>query len=138
MTLPECVNAWLEATGKKQNAVAKKAGLKASQVSEIASGKINPRWSAVEKLAKGFGVSPAKFLAGPPRPEGSGDEHVSSGGSGAGLADSLRRALTEFEQTGQYPKDWRGDIMLAIFALTRALQQPNVAAESERQDRKAQ
>lgn len=136
VTLTECVNLWFEATGKRQNAVAKDAGMAASKVSEIATGKNpDPQWSTVERLAKGFGVTPARFLQGPPSPEGL--THGESGG-GTALADSLRRTLAQYEETGQFPKDFRGDIMLAIFTLTRALQRAADSGESATENRKAQ
>lgn len=137
VTLPECVNAWLKSTGIMQNVVAERAGLKPSQISEIAAGKIDPRWSTIEKLALGFGVSPSAFLAGP-RLEGDfRHEHVGNESGGSGLADSLRRALADYEQTGQFPNDWRGDIMLAIFTLTRALQRPAATGGAEGQVKQA-
>lgn len=136
VTLTECVNLWLEASGKKQNAVAKAAGMAPSKVSDIVTGRNpDPQWSTVERLARGFGVPVARFLEGP-RLEGSTGHGESSGGTA--LADSLRRTLAQYEATGQFPNDYRGDIMLAIFTLTRALQRASDPGELEAQDRKAQ
>jgi transcriptional regulator with XRE-family HTH domain len=127
VTLPECVNAWLEATGKKQNAVAKDAGLKPSQVSEIAAGKINPRWSAVEKLAKGFGVSPAKFLAGPPRPEKATGHERLGGERNPILSDRFAVLLSALDVETPAEDSWRGDVLKAVAALNRALRRPDPA-----------
>jgi transcriptional regulator with XRE-family HTH domain len=135
--LAECVNAWFESTGRKQNAVAEKAGMLPSKISEIVNGKNDdPQFSTIEKLAKGFGVTVSRFLEGPPGSESeAGHEQVSRGG--AGLADSLGRALREYEQTGQVPKDWRGDVLVAIFALTRALQRPSATEDAGGQTQEA-
>jgi transcriptional regulator with XRE-family HTH domain len=135
VTLTECVNQWFAVTGKKQNVVARDAGMSPSKVSDIVTGRnTDPQWSTVERLARGFGVPIARFLEGP-SPEGSGGHGESSGGTA--LADSLRRALASYEATGQFPEDWRGDIMLAIFTLTRALQRPTAAADAPRQTKQA-
>lgn len=139
VTLAECVNVWFKATGRKQNDVAKRAGMLPSKISEIVNGKNDdPQFSTVEKIAKGFGVPVARFLEGPPGLEGdSRHEHVGNDGGGARLADSLGRALREYEQTGQVPNDWRGDVLVAIFALTRALQRPEPASDTGGQVKEA-
>lgn len=119
-----------------QSEVAGKAKMKLSQLQRILAGEnLRPQVDTLERIAATRGKTIEDVFA---RPGASGHEHIGGNGSGAGLADSLRRALHQYEATGQFPNDWRGDIMLAIFTLTRALQRPSVAAEPERQAREAQ
>lgn len=117
-------------------AIADAADMKAPQLQKIANGTTkNPGVVVLERIAHAMGVL-LEDLVAEPRPEGTaGHEH--GVGGGAGLADSLRRALADYEKTGQFPNDWRGDIMLAIFTLTRALQRPTAAGGVEGQAKQA-
>lgn len=128
--LPECVSSWFEATGKKQNAVAKKAGMLASKVSEIATGKNpDPQWSTVVKLAQGFGVPLHVFLEGPPSSDTSdGDDDRPREGS-AVLEQLL---LQRLDAEAPAEDTLRGDILRAQAALdsaqaalNRALRRPD-------------
>jgi transcriptional regulator with XRE-family HTH domain len=117
-------------------AIADEAGMKSPQLQKIANGTTeDPGVATLARVARAMGLT-LEQLVSTTRPEG-------EAGHGArepeGLADSLRRAVAGFEQTGQFPPDWRGDVMLAIFTLTRALQRPvAVAAEPPRQAKKAE
>lgn len=119
VTLAERLTAWIEFTGKQQNVIADRGGLKPSQVSDIALGKVDPRWSSVEKIAKGLGVSLAEFLDGPPRPE-------EDAGHGEGPQREafaiLAQLVADVDATTQGDNTWRGDIFRAIAVLHRALQ----------------
>lgn len=124
VTLQECVNGWFTATGKKKNSVAKKAGMKPSQISDIVSGRNpDPQFSTVERLARGFELSTTAFLRGP-RPE-----------EDPGHAESrLHRHLEEIERANvldelydnlveKYPttdETWRGDVQRAQAAVAEA------------------
>jgi len=121
-----------------QQALAEAAGMDGSKLSRIENNKpVNLTLKTIERLAVALKV-PVRELFTEPRPEqGGGRESGASASGGEGLADSLRRAIADYEATGQFPGDWRGDIMLAIFALTRALQRPTAAAEPEGQAKQA-
>jgi transcriptional regulator with XRE-family HTH domain len=49
--------------GLTQRAVADESGIKASYISRLESGEVNPTVSTMEGLAKGLGVDSSKFLA---------------------------------------------------------------------------
>jgi transcriptional regulator with XRE-family HTH domain len=126
VTLTECVNSWFEATGIKQNVVADRAGMAPTKISEIVNGKNpDPQWSTVEKIARGFGVSLAEFLAGP-RPKESGRVERPEGDP---LFAALAQGLTELDANTPAEDSWRGDILKAIAVLNRALRRGGAAGE---------
>lgn len=58
---------WKDATGVLQKVIAARAGMKENKLSAIAVGKNrNPTLDTLERIARGFGVPLAEFLAGPP------------------------------------------------------------------------
>lgn len=111
--------------------------MESPQLQKIANGTTeNPGVVVLTRIAHAMGML-LEDLVTESRPEKAGHENNHGIGGGAGLADSLGRALREYEQTGQVPKDWRGDVLVAIFALTRALQRPEPVAESGGQVKEA-
>lgn len=116
-------------------AIADAAEMESPQLQKIANGTTeNPGVVVLTRIAHAMGML-LEDLVAESRPEGqTGHEAV---GSSSGLADSLGRALREYEQTGQVPTDWRGDVLVAIFALTRALQRPADSADSRGQAKEA-
>lgn len=109
-------------------AIADAAGMESPQLQKIANGATkNPGVIVLTRIAHAMGITLGDLVT-ETRPGKAG--HGPEGRGDSGLADSLRRALATYEQTGQFPDDWRGDIMLAIFTLTRALQRQGAAGES--------
>lgn len=135
-----------EARGHSQDKLSDLTGVSKGDISrhERNDEKSNPSVAALVRIALALHVpmtalfeSVGSFI---PRSEGEtghAGSAVGNTGGGAGLADSLGRALREYEQTGQIPKDWRGDVLVAIFALTRALQRPESAADAGGQTKEA-
>lgn len=107
------VNAWLKHTGMKKGVVAKRAGIAASKFSPMISGDGDPRWSTVEKIARGFNVTVAAFVAGPPRRKGGSVDADRTPG------DPLLAEL--LEQAASREGTWTSDVSEAISALVRAL-----------------
>ena len=113
--------------------VADAAGMSSSQLQKLANGKVrDPRIGTLERIAVALDVTLQDLLFEPRPEEDSGHAEVDVGGGGSGLADSLRRAVAEYEGTGQYPEGTTGDILIAIFALTRALQRSPAAGDAGR------
>lgn len=133
-----------EARGHSQDKLSDLTGVSKGDISrhERNDEKSNPSVAALARIALALHVpitalfeSVGSFI---PRSEGeTGHAGPAVVGGGAGLADSLGRALREYEQTGEVPKGWRGDVLVAIFALTRALQRPESAAEPGGQAKEA-
>lgn len=122
VTLAECVTLWLEKTGKKQKAVANKAKLLPSKVSEIASGKNpDPQWSTVERLARGFELPLHVFLAGP-RPERASGHVQSVADLDPVLAGIIAAAQSIVDAEDSAPDTLEGDVLKAHAVLTRAVQ----------------
>lgn len=117
VTMTECLNRWFQETGKKKRAVAKKAGMLPSKISGIVTGRNpDPRYSTVEKLAKGFGVSVEEFLAGPRQER----IPVLAESANASVEDRLR-AFLAYLQTIEQPE--RGIFRRALIALLPTLEQ---------------
>lgn len=114
VTLSECVNAWLAYTGKSKAQVARDAGLAPNKLTDWGKGlNPNPQLDSVEKLARGFGVTVAAFLSGPPAEAGRGATT-----EGSAILEALRQRIgSEFAET-----TWQHDVATAIGLLARALQ----------------
>jgi transcriptional regulator with XRE-family HTH domain len=128
------IREWRLARRLTQEGLGEKIGSDGSRVGRLEKGAENPTLETLDKLADALVIDVAQLFASRP---GVVDHASESAGGGAGLADSLGRALHEYEQTGDVPKDWRGDVLVAIFALTRALQRPAVATGPARQAKEA-
>lgn len=125
VTITECVNLWLESTGIKQTVVAERAGMTAPKISEIVTGKNpDPQWSTVEKLARGFEVTPAAFIAGP-RPK------VEIRASRFEVDPRLAALVARLDQDTPAEDTWRGDVLKAIAVLNRALRRDAAPGESD-------
>lgn len=66
--IAELLRRWqFHARGVKWSEVSRRGGLHPSKLSEFVNGtKTNPTWDTLQKMAAGFGVEPAQFIAGPP------------------------------------------------------------------------
>jgi len=66
MDFAALVRQWKAATGLMYKVVAARAQMPPNKLSAIANGKnANPRWETIQRIAVGFGVTEAQFLAGP-------------------------------------------------------------------------
>jgi len=97
--------------------------IKPSKISEIVSGaNRDPQFSTVEKLAKGFNVSVDVFLAGPRPLEA---VHGDRTRERSAVLDQL---LREIDIEAPADDSWRGDVLKALAALTRALRRADTRA----------
>jgi transcriptional regulator with XRE-family HTH domain len=67
-TLP--IPAWCDALGMTQGALARRAGITESVVSDYVRGRRNPTLRSISALAKAIGREPCEFLRGPVPGEG--------------------------------------------------------------------
>lgn len=66
MDFAALVRQWKAATGVMYKVVAARAEMQPNKLSDIANGKnLNPEWSTIQRIAAGFGVTVAQFIAGP-------------------------------------------------------------------------
>jgi transcriptional regulator with XRE-family HTH domain len=127
--LSECVQAWLEHTGRSQTDIAGRAKLSVPKFNEIVKGhNPNPRWGTVEKIAAGFGMPMVQFLAGPQTTQtesASTDEIVRAGRTREKVegADLLRQSArvdsaSKLESSAHGPSRTSPSDLVATAAIT--------------------